>query len=194
MTSFLRIRSDRCVVGRGLAGSSARLPDARNEGREIRTPNLLIWSQTRCRCAIPPMSLFARRLPLSVSGDVFATRRALALMRGREAASPTPRPPASSVCSTERSFSRCSHGAHGVVVSHPLRMRKALGSIPSVSICICLSSSRSLLTLALAALTCAHSSHINKTMSTYMPHRARLRCDTCQNIAERGFDPRTFGL
>ena len=25
------------------------------EGREIRTPNLLIWSQTRCRCAIPPM-------------------------------------------------------------------------------------------------------------------------------------------
>ena len=25
-------------------------------------------------------------------------------------------------------------GAHGVVVSHPLRMRKALGSIPSVSI------------------------------------------------------------
>ncbi len=24
------------------------------EGREIRTPNLLIWSQTRCRCAIPP--------------------------------------------------------------------------------------------------------------------------------------------
>ena len=28
-------------------------------------------------------------------------------------------------------------GAHGVVVSHPLRMRKALGSIPSVSICVC---------------------------------------------------------
>ena len=26
------------------------------------------------------------------------------------------------------------HGAHGVVVSHPLRMRKALGSHPSVSI------------------------------------------------------------
>ena len=26
-------------------------------------------------------------------------------------------------------------GAHGVVVSHPLRMRKALGSNPSVSIC-----------------------------------------------------------
>ena len=26
------------------------------EGREIRTPNLLIWSQTRCRCAIPPLN------------------------------------------------------------------------------------------------------------------------------------------
>ena len=25
-----------------------------NEGREIRTPNLLIWSQTHYRCAIPP--------------------------------------------------------------------------------------------------------------------------------------------
>ena len=27
------------------------------------------------------------------------------------------------------------HRAHGVVASHPLRMRKALGSNPSVSIC-----------------------------------------------------------
>ena len=26
----------------------------KNEAREIRTPNLLIWSQTRCRCAIAP--------------------------------------------------------------------------------------------------------------------------------------------
>ena len=31
----------------------------KNEGREIRTPNLLIWSQTRCRCAIPPMTYTA---------------------------------------------------------------------------------------------------------------------------------------
>ena len=29
-----------------------------------------------------------------------------------------------------------SNGAHGVVVSHPLSMREALGSIPSVSICL----------------------------------------------------------
>ena len=28
--------------------------DGQNEGREIQTPNLLIWSQTRYRCAIPP--------------------------------------------------------------------------------------------------------------------------------------------
>ena len=27
-----------------------------NEAREIRTPNLLIWSQTRCRCAIAPLA------------------------------------------------------------------------------------------------------------------------------------------
>ncbi len=29
------------------------------------------------------------------------------------------------------------HRAHGVVVSHPLSMREALGSIPSVSISVC---------------------------------------------------------
>ena len=32
-----------------------RALDGQAEGREIRTPNLLIWSQTRCRCAIPPI-------------------------------------------------------------------------------------------------------------------------------------------
>ena len=37
---------------------------------------------------------------------------------------------------TQRTFlaAGSDHGAHGVVVSHPLRMRKALGSNPSVSI------------------------------------------------------------
>ena len=29
--------------------------DSKHEAREIRTPNLLIWSQTRCRCAIAPL-------------------------------------------------------------------------------------------------------------------------------------------
>ena len=29
---------------------------AKIEAREIRTPNLLIWSQTHCRCAIPPLT------------------------------------------------------------------------------------------------------------------------------------------
>ena len=38
-----------------LLASSLTLSAKGNEGREIRTPNLLIWSQTRCRCAIPPM-------------------------------------------------------------------------------------------------------------------------------------------
>ncbi len=31
-----------------------------NEAREIRTPNLLIWSQTRYRCAIAPMAATAQ--------------------------------------------------------------------------------------------------------------------------------------
>ena len=35
------------------SGPSAQT-DILHEGREIRTPNLLIWSHTRCRCAIPP--------------------------------------------------------------------------------------------------------------------------------------------
>ena len=38
-------------VGRGQA-----IRHRNCEGREIRTPNLLIWSQTRCRCAIPPLT------------------------------------------------------------------------------------------------------------------------------------------
>ena len=37
------------------ARTIAELPPKKNEGREIRTPNLLIWSQTRYRCAIPPL-------------------------------------------------------------------------------------------------------------------------------------------
>ncbi len=36
--------------------------NAKNEGREIRTPNLLIWSQTRYRCAIPPIGYCKWRL------------------------------------------------------------------------------------------------------------------------------------
>ena len=36
-------------------------------------------------------------------------------------------------CKTKTDTTTSQHRAHGVVVSHPLRMRKALGSIPSVS-------------------------------------------------------------
>ena len=34
----------------------AKEDTSQNEGREIRSPTLLIWSQTRCRCAIPPIA------------------------------------------------------------------------------------------------------------------------------------------
>jgi hypothetical protein len=36
------------------------------EAREIRTPNLLIWSQTRCRCAIAPL---IQPFPASIIGE-----------------------------------------------------------------------------------------------------------------------------
>ena len=50
LTPHLRgVRGSRAYSARG------KSTQQRNEGREIRTPNLLIWSQTRCRCAIPPM-------------------------------------------------------------------------------------------------------------------------------------------
>ena len=39
-----------------------------NEARGIRTPNLLIWSQTRCRCAIPPRRA-VQRLGINLSLD-----------------------------------------------------------------------------------------------------------------------------
>ena len=44
---------------------------------------------------------------------------------------------APSMCSLDLIGFANAQGAHGVVVSHPLRMRKALGSNPSVSICFC---------------------------------------------------------
>jgi len=44
----------------------AREESRSSEGREIRTPDLLIWSQTRCRCAIPPWA--RRKLTASVVG------------------------------------------------------------------------------------------------------------------------------
>ena len=51
LTPHLRgVRGSRAYSARG------KSTQQRNEGREIRTPNLLIWSQTRCRCAIPPLT------------------------------------------------------------------------------------------------------------------------------------------
>ena len=43
-----------------------------NEGGEMRTPNLLIWSQTRCHCAMPPLpqlvsfALLSNWIPFSI--------------------------------------------------------------------------------------------------------------------------------
>ena len=49
-------------------------------------------------------------------------------------------------------------GAHGVVVSHPLRMRKALGSNPSVSILIVIWKSGILLAVVAAKVYAASES------------------------------------
>ena len=46
-----------------------RVKDTENEGREIRTPNLLTWSRTRYRCAIPSL------LSLPSSGSWAQCRR-----------------------------------------------------------------------------------------------------------------------
>ena len=43
-----------CSSPSRMCRSVASRKDRRHEGREIGTPNLLIWSQTRYRCAIPP--------------------------------------------------------------------------------------------------------------------------------------------
>ena len=42
--------------GHAILRQSQHPPDDKSEAREIRTPNLLIWSQTRCRCAIAPVA------------------------------------------------------------------------------------------------------------------------------------------
>ena len=67
----------------------------------------------------------------------------------------------------------CTYGAHGVVVSHPLRMRQALGSNPSVSIgaaCLQLRRPR-----RYSESCCGHASHclaafnVNATSSVLAP-------------------------
>ena len=53
-----------------------------NEAREIRTPNLLIWSQPRYRCAIAPMELVPRRFTTArVGGKVVKHTREVAQQR-----------------------------------------------------------------------------------------------------------------
>ena len=52
-----------CVQPQNACAPTSAQPgaDVPNEDREIRTPNLLIWSQTRYRCAISPVQNRARR-------------------------------------------------------------------------------------------------------------------------------------
>jgi hypothetical protein len=48
LAAWKSIRTDCC------AAQWQMPPRRESEAREIRTPNLLIWNQTRCRCAIAP--------------------------------------------------------------------------------------------------------------------------------------------
>ena len=54
-----------------------------NEGREIRTPNLLIWSQTRCRCAIPPCEPLGRAQEIAMRAAEQQTKFNMCCGRGR---------------------------------------------------------------------------------------------------------------
>ena len=59
--------------GRCEQSGSNRCPSPQprqDEGREIRTPNLLIWSQTRCRCAMPPLITLAKLLIQEKQSDL----------------------------------------------------------------------------------------------------------------------------
>ena len=49
--------------------------DAASEAREIRTPNLLIWSQTRCRCAIAPLRITKAWRPSGRASNLGHRRR-----------------------------------------------------------------------------------------------------------------------
>ena len=91
----LRNRLSRCRVWRlgheaNQSGVSDRFEKshlqrrATNDRREIRTPNLLIWGQTRCRCAIQPMRLLA-------SAEVTALAQGVPRARGQLAQRGTPR-------------------------------------------------------------------------------------------------------
>jgi hypothetical protein len=61
--------------------------ESKDEGREIRTPNLLIWSQTRCRCAIPPMAETSVN-PLGRRPGTSGPERLLPFLAARRSGSP----------------------------------------------------------------------------------------------------------
>ena len=55
--AFRAERTNPEIIARQALFCAARLRAEGSEGREIRTPDLLIWSQTRYRCAIPPYDI-----------------------------------------------------------------------------------------------------------------------------------------
>ena len=79
---------------------------SQNEAREIRTPNLLIWSQTRCRCAIAPLEYLltggtTTRVPADSS--LLPSKKKLHGTRGAHATStPVASLPNCSRCTTAR--------------------------------------------------------------------------------------------
>ena len=54
--AVLRTCNQTLVAQYGGSGGHRTHTHGNVEGREIRTPHLLIWSQTRYRCAIPPFT------------------------------------------------------------------------------------------------------------------------------------------
>ena len=61
------------------ARAIAQLHPRQNEGREIRTPNLLTWSQMRCRCAIPPLLYVAEHFAITLKWNSAAFAEAFQL-------------------------------------------------------------------------------------------------------------------
>ena len=71
--------------------------------------------------------------------------------------------------------------AHGVVVSHPLRMRKALGSIPSVSIW----KRHGRLQYDYSARASFSAANFRHTLQGFLPQGARVQCLTSRTLHAR---------
>ena len=95
-----RTRTGRVTVVRADGGSGELERRRSNEAREIRTPNLLIWSQTRCRCAIAPRGLLWWRAVLAFD----------------QARRPSPRTDSVATCPSTRHCAHSGKGGNGEIV------------------------------------------------------------------------------